>query len=77
MWTGEKVRLRGVEPEDWEGFRDLAQDTVDTRNADLVTPPRSAESFRSWTAERAGRPPGARHSAWWSRGWPTGRSQGR
>ncbi|MFB4426487.1 GNAT family N-acetyltransferase [Streptomyces sp. QL37] len=58
MWTGGKVRLRGVEPEDWEGFRDLAGDTLDARNADLVEPPRSAESFRSWTAERAGRPPG-------------------
>lgn len=58
MWTGEKVRLRGVETEDWEDFRDLARNTVDTRNADLVEPPRSAESFRAWTAERAGRPPG-------------------
>lgn len=58
MWTGEKVRLRGVEPDDWEGFRDLAQHTVDVRNADLVEPPRSEESFRMWTAERAERPPG-------------------
>ena len=58
MWTGERIRLRGVEPEDWEGFRDLARDTHDARNADLVEPPRSAESFRAWTAERAGRPPG-------------------
>ncbi|WP_331746366.1 GNAT family N-acetyltransferase (plasmid) [Streptomyces sp. NBC_00846] len=58
MWTGEKIRLRGVEPEDWEGFRDLARNTVDVRNADLVDPPRSDEGFRSWTAERAGRPPG-------------------
>ncbi|MEW2624963.1 GNAT family protein [Streptomyces sp. NPDC048106] len=58
MWTGEKVRLRGVEPGDWEGFRDLARHTVDVRNSDLVEPPRSDESFRSWTAERAGRPPG-------------------
>lgn len=58
MWTGGKLRLRGVEPEDWEGFRDLAQNTVDVRNTDLVEPPRSDESFRSWTAERAGRPPG-------------------
>ncbi|MFC0598346.1 GNAT family N-acetyltransferase [Streptomyces palmae] len=58
MWTGERVRLRGVEPEDWEGFRDLARDTVDTRNAGWVEPPRSDEGFRSWTAERAGRPPG-------------------
>lgn len=58
MWTGEKIRLRGVEPEDWEGFRDLAEHTVDVRNADLVDPPRSEESFRAWAAERAGRPPG-------------------
>ncbi|WP_392670208.1 GNAT family N-acetyltransferase [Streptomyces sp. LN785] len=58
MWVGEKVRLRGVEPDDWEGFRALAQHTVDVRNADLVEPPRSRESFRSWTAERAGRAPG-------------------
>ncbi|MFF3392762.1 GNAT family N-acetyltransferase [Streptomyces sp. NPDC002669] len=58
MWTGRKVRLRGVEPEDWEGFRDLARDTVDVRNTGLIDPPRSEESFRAWTAERAGRPPG-------------------
>lgn len=58
MWTGAKVRLRGVEPEDWEGFRDLAGNSVDARNADLVEPPRSDESVRSWTADRAGRPPG-------------------
>ena len=58
MWTGRKVRLRGVEPGDWEGFRALAQHTVDVRNADLVEPPRSDESFRSWTADRAARAPG-------------------
>ena len=58
MWTGKKVRLRAVEPEDWEGFRALARDTVDVRDAGLVTPPRSDESFRSWTAERAARAPG-------------------
>ncbi|WP_327328877.1 MULTISPECIES: GNAT family protein [unclassified Streptomyces] len=58
MWTGGKVRLRGVEPEDWKGFRDLARNTADARAADQVEPPRSDESFRSWTAERARRPPG-------------------
>ncbi|MFJ8750292.1 GNAT family N-acetyltransferase [Streptomyces sp. NPDC102441] len=58
MWTGEKVRLRGVEPEDWEGFRNLARNTLDVRDADSADPPRSDGSFRSWTAERAGRPPG-------------------
>ncbi|MEU5717597.1 GNAT family protein [Streptomyces sp. NPDC020403] len=58
LWTGGKVRLRGVEPEDWEGFRGLARHTLDVRNSDLVDPPRSAEGFRAWTAERAVRPPG-------------------
>ncbi|MEU4112727.1 GNAT family protein [Streptomyces sp. NPDC048208] len=58
MWIGEKVRLRGVEAEDWQSFRDLARHTIDVRNADLVEPPRSEESFRAWTAERAGRTPG-------------------
>ncbi|CAM5656861.1 GNAT family protein [Streptomyces atroolivaceus] len=57
MWTGEKVCLRGVEPEDWKSFRALAQNTVDERNADLVEPPRSDASLRAWTADRAGRSP--------------------
>ncbi|MGA4859044.1 MULTISPECIES: GNAT family N-acetyltransferase [Streptomyces] len=58
IWTGEKLRLRGVEPEDWRGFRELARDLEGVRAAGLVEPPRSDESFRGWTAERAGRPPG-------------------
>lgn len=58
IWTGAKVRLRAVEPDDWEGFGELALDTVDLRNADAVEPPRSAENLRAWTAERAGRAPG-------------------
>lgn len=58
MWTGEKVRLRGVEPEDWQGFRDLDRSSVDARNSGLVEAPRSDESFRSWTDSRAGRAPG-------------------
>src|ERR1043165_3117901 len=58
MWSGAKIRLRAVEPDDWEGFRELSLDTVDLRNADAVEPPRSAENLRAWTAERAGREPG-------------------
>ncbi|WP_069169632.1 GNAT family N-acetyltransferase [Streptomyces griseus] len=58
LWTGGRVRLRGVEPGDWEGFRDLARHTPDVRTSDLVEPPRSAEAFRAWTADRAVRPPG-------------------
>ncbi|WP_436738255.1 GNAT family N-acetyltransferase [Streptomyces sp. BBFR102] len=58
IWTGERARLRGVEPEDWRGFRDLARDLDGVRAADLVEPPRSEEGFREWTAERARRSPG-------------------
>lgn len=59
MWSGDDVRLRGVEPNDWSDFQALAEYTVDVRNADSVEPPQSAESWRSWTAERAARAPGA------------------
>ncbi|MYX13286.1 RimJ/RimL family protein N-acetyltransferase [Streptomyces sp. SID8374] len=57
LWTGERIRLRGIEPADWEGFPALALHTVDTRNADVVDPPRSDESFRAWATERAARTP--------------------
>ncbi|WP_418961101.1 GNAT family N-acetyltransferase [Streptomyces tritici] len=59
MWTGARIRLRGVEAEDWRGFRDLARNTVDARNADMVETPASDEHWRAWTAERAGRAPGS------------------
>jgi RimJ/RimL family protein N-acetyltransferase len=58
MWVGENVRLRGVESGDWGHFRALAQHTMDVRNADLVEPPRSDDSFRSWTISRAERASG-------------------
>ncbi|RMI40952.1 GNAT family N-acetyltransferase [Streptomyces triticirhizae] len=58
LWTGARVRLRAVEPEDWTGFRELARHTLDVRRADVVEPPRSDAGWRAWTAERAERPPG-------------------
>ncbi len=41
MWTGGKVRLRGVEPEDWKGFRDRPG-TLPTH----AQPTRSSPAFR-------------------------------
>ncbi|KAB8169977.1 GNAT family N-acetyltransferase [Streptomyces sp. 3MP-14] len=58
LWTGARVRLRAVEPEDWTGFRELARHSVDVRAAGAVSPPRSDAGWRTWTAERAERPPG-------------------
>ncbi|MBB5122309.1 acetyltransferase [Streptomyces eurocidicus] len=51
FWTGKRVRLRGIEPEDWPAFMRFAED--EERLGDLLHPPRSAEGFRTWAKERA------------------------
>ncbi|GHI10461.1 acetyltransferase [Streptomyces cellostaticus] len=51
FWTGKRVRLRGIEPDDWTAFMRLAED--EERLGDLLKPPRSAESFRAWAQEQA------------------------
>ncbi|MEU6661896.1 GNAT family protein [Streptomyces sp. NPDC046821] len=51
FWTGERVRLRGVEPDDWPAFMRFAED--EERHGDLLRPPRSAEAFRLWAKEQA------------------------
>ncbi|MCX4854382.1 GNAT family N-acetyltransferase [Streptomyces canus] len=51
FWTGKRVRLRGIEPEDWTAFMRFAVD--EERLGDLLQPPRSAESFRTWAKEQA------------------------
>ncbi|MEU9625146.1 MULTISPECIES: GNAT family protein [unclassified Streptomyces] len=51
FWTGKQVRLRGIEPEDWTAFMRFAVD--EERLGDLLQPPRSAESFRTWAKEQA------------------------
>jgi RimJ/RimL family protein N-acetyltransferase len=53
IWVGNLVRLRGIEPEDWEVFQGFDQDTVDMRRADKVTPPRSAAAQREWAEQAA------------------------
>ncbi len=55
LWTGAKVRLRGIEPEDWEGFMAFDQHTRDMRAVDRVHPPRSAAGYRQWTVDEAAR----------------------
>lgn len=56
-WMGERVRLRGAEPGDWEAFAAFDGFSDDQRNGWLVTPPRSAERARAWAKELAGQDP--------------------
>ncbi|WP_328498518.1 GNAT family N-acetyltransferase [Streptomyces sp. NBC_00414] len=51
FWTGERVRLRGIEPEDWTALMRFAAD--EERLGDLVQPPRSAEGYRVRAKEQA------------------------
>ncbi|MEU8935995.1 GNAT family protein [Streptomyces sp. NPDC048409] len=51
FWTGKRIRLRGIEPEDWKAFMGFAVD--EERLGDLLHPPRSAEEFRAWAKEKS------------------------
>ncbi|MER6445362.1 GNAT family N-acetyltransferase [Streptomyces venezuelae] len=51
FWTGKRVRLRGIEADDWTAFMRFAED--EERLGDLLHPPRSAEGFRAWAKEQA------------------------
>lgn len=51
FWTGKRIRLRGLEPDDWTAFMRFAAD--EERLGDLLNPPRSAESYRTWAKEQA------------------------
>ncbi len=45
IWTGHKVRLRGIEPEDWPAFQRFDEHSADMRASDMVHPPRSAAGY--------------------------------
>ncbi|MEV5876272.1 GNAT family protein [Streptomyces sp. NPDC052101] len=51
FWKGERIRLRGIEPDDWAGFMRFAEDEENL--GDLLNPPRSAEGFRAWARAQA------------------------
>ncbi|MGN5376555.1 GNAT family N-acetyltransferase [Streptomyces sp. MUSC 14] len=51
FWTSKRIRLRGIEPDDWTAFMRFAED--EERLGDLLNPPRSAEGFRAWAKEQA------------------------
>ncbi|AUS81790.1 RimJ/RimL family protein N-acetyltransferase [Actinoalloteichus sp. AHMU CJ021] len=53
IWTGHKVRVRGIEPEDWQAFQHFDEHSAAMRNADMIQPPRSAAGYREWAAIQA------------------------
>lgn len=53
IWSGRRVRLRGIEPEDWRSFMHFDEHSSSARASDRTHPPRSAEGYRHWAAHRA------------------------
>ncbi len=60
VWQGAHIRLRAVEPDDWETFFRWNQDSDQARRLDFVHFPISAEATRKYIAERAGVRPAER-----------------
>ena len=56
VWTGQLVRLRAVEPEDWPFFQKFDQDSPSQRAADMIHPPWSAARYREWAEKTALKP---------------------
>ncbi|WP_447003284.1 GNAT family N-acetyltransferase [Saccharothrix isguenensis] len=57
VWVGSRVRLRGVEPDDWQAFMRFTEHSEDMRAVDRIEPPRSAAGHRAWTAKQASAEP--------------------
>lgn len=55
-WQGELVRLRAIEPEDWEHLHRWNDDSLSNRLGWRIQPPVSAESTREWARDQAKRP---------------------
>ncbi|WP_405684208.1 GNAT family N-acetyltransferase [Streptomyces sp. NBC_01387] len=56
FWKGKRVRLRGIEPDDWTAFMRFTED--EERLGDVLHPPRSAENYRVRAKEQAAAKPG-------------------
>ena len=63
-WQGELVRLRAVEPGDWQLFRALDRDTGVQRDGHLVPFPRSDERARQWALETSTAKPEGDNYRW-------------
>jgi RimJ/RimL family protein N-acetyltransferase len=57
IWVGERVRLRGGEPEEWQRLAsEFDQDSTVMRNAGALHPPRSKASYSQWAESNVGTP---------------------
>ncbi|MBY6036671.1 GNAT family N-acetyltransferase [Fictibacillus nanhaiensis] len=53
MWEGKLVRLRPIQPSDWERFHQDGMDAEIARLNDRIYGPRSEEGTRKWTEEES------------------------
>lgn len=51
VWVGQHIRLRSVEPDDWETHFRWDQDSTLGRNLERVYPPKSREASRRWAEQ--------------------------
>jgi RimJ/RimL family protein N-acetyltransferase len=53
IWQGERVRLRAIEPSDWEAYFAWNQDDEQARSVSNIPFPQSAEAVRQWAQQEA------------------------
>jgi RimJ/RimL family protein N-acetyltransferase len=57
MWQGKRVRLRALEPADWETYFAWNHDDEQARNLESIPFPQSREAVKQWAAQEALRTP--------------------
>lgn len=57
IWQGRHVRLRAIEPADWETYFAWNWDDEQSRNLDAVHVPPSREAMKRWAEQEAARKP--------------------
>jgi RimJ/RimL family protein N-acetyltransferase len=58
FWTGERIRLRAMEPDDWQQLSAINQEGETQRDGDRLLAPISAVLGRKWAQEQSEKPPG-------------------
>lgn len=53
IWQGPRVRLRGIEPADWETFYAWDQDTEQARALDVIPFPQSRAATQAWVEQES------------------------
>ena len=56
LWQGKLIRLRAIEPGDWETYFAWNFDDQQTRALHFIPPPLSREAVRRWVEEKATQP---------------------